>query len=69
MKYFGGFSSNYNDSTIGVFHNASTKEITVDLSKYTDIKFMEIKAFVGLNEATYENGILKIGGQTSVILK
>jgi glycosidase len=69
MNYFGGFTSTYNSSTIGVFHNASTKELTIDLSKYADIKFSELKSFAGLNEAKFENGTLVIGGQTSVILK
>ena len=69
MNYFGGFTSTYNNSIIGVFHNTSTTELKIDLSKYTDIKFSELKTFAGLNEAKFENGILVIGGQTSVILK
>jgi glycosidase len=69
LKYFGGFSSTYNGSTVGVFHNTSTKELTIDLSKYTNIKFSELKAYAGLNNASYENGVLVIGGQTSVVLK
>ena len=31
--------------------------------------FKELKVFVGLNQANYENGVLTIGGQTSVVLK
>ena len=69
MNYFGGFTSTYNNFIIGVFHNTSTAELKIDLSKYTDIKFSELKTFAGLNEAKFENGILVIGGQTSVILK
>ena len=69
MNYFGGFTSTYNNFIIGVFHNTSTAELKIDLSKYTDIKFSELKTFAGLNEAKFENGILVIGGQTSAILK
>ena len=69
LKYFGGFSSTYNGSTVGVFHNTSTVELTIDLSKYTNIDFAELKVYAGLNNASFENGVLVIGGQTSVVLK
>lgn len=68
IRTFGGFYSKYNDEIVGIFHNTSTNEVKIELSKYTDINFNELKVFVGLNDASYENGVLTIGGQTSVIL-
>ena len=67
--YFGGFYSSYNDSIVGVFHNTSKEEISVDLSKYTNIDFKDLKVSVGLSDATYKNNVLTIGGYTSVVMK
>lgn len=65
---FGGFYSEYNNERVAVFHNTSTNELKINLSKYTDIELKMLKVSVGLNDANYDNGILTIGGQTSVVL-
>lgn len=69
IAQFGGFYSEYNDSIVGVFHNVSNFELEIDLSKYTDLSFNELKVSVGKNNAELKGTILKIGGQTSVVLK
>ncbi len=69
INNFGGFISSYNNSEIAIFHNTSTKELKIDISKYIDKEFDEVITFVGLNGGSYENGILVIGGQTSIVIK
>ena len=67
--YFGGYLSTYNDSTIGIFHNTSKEEITIDLSKYTTYQFEKLRSFIGENEAKLNGQILTIEPYTSVVLK
>jgi glycosidase len=66
---FGGFLSTYNDSTIGIFHNVGDTELVIDLSNFTEQEFSEVKAYVGVNNATLNGQTLTIGAYTSVILK
>ena len=66
---FGGYLSTYNDSTIGIFHNTGEEEITIDLSKYQDYQFSNLRSFVGENKASLKGQILTIGAFTSVVLK
>ena len=68
QEYFGGYLSTYNNSTIGIFHNVSSSPITIDLSKYTDYKFDQIRNYSG-EKALLDNQTLTIPGLTSVILK
>ena len=65
----GGFVSTFNGSSVAVFHNATNKEVTIDLSKITDISFTTLAAFVGLGDAKLEGTILTIQPQTSVVLR
>ena len=65
----GGFVSSYNGSTIAVLHNTSTNSVTLNLSDIGDGSFQSVDAFIGVEEASIENGQLILGGQTSVILK
>jgi glycosidase len=66
---FGGFLSTYNDSTIGIFHNVGDTELVIDLSNYTEQEFSEVRAYVGINNASLNGQTLTIGAYTSVILK
>ena len=65
----GGFLSTYGDSTVAVFHNTSLSSVEIDLSTVTDVEFGELLAYAGVGSATLEGTILKIEGQTSVVLK
>lgn len=64
----GGFTIDYNDEKSFLIHNTSTLEQSIDLNGY-ELKPSEIVEYIGLNEARYENGVLTIGPQTSVLLK
>lgn len=64
----GGFTIDYNDERHFLIHNTSTLSQEIDLSSY-EVKPNEIIDYIGQGDATFENNILKIGPQTSVILK
>lgn len=66
---FGGFLSTYNGSTVGVFHNTSFVEISIDLSQYTDQSFTTLRGYAGKGQAQLDGQTLTIGPLTSVILK
>lgn len=71
-KNLGGFYVTYEGEVLGIIHNTSLGEITVDLSRCSGLdgnSFTQLLEVVGMGEATYENGVLTISGQTSVILK
>ena len=70
-KNFGGFYVEYKGEVIGIFHNTSSGELKIDLSKCSGIdghSFTQLCEVVGKG-ATLEGNILTIKGQTSVILK
>ena len=64
----GGFLIEYEGETTYLLHNTLDTEKSIDLSGY-DPKPSEIIDFIGQGECTYENGILTIGAQSSVLLK
>ena len=66
---FGGFLSTYDNVTVGVFHNVGDRELTIDLSLYTDISFDELRGYAGYGLATLEGQILTISRNTTVVLK
>jgi glycosidase len=66
---FGGFITEYEGITKGVFHNLWDEPVTIDLSKYTDVSFSEIAGYIGQGEAVLEGTILTLDAMTSVILK
>ena len=71
-KNVGGFRIDYNGETLGLFHNNSTNEITVDLSKCTGLdgySFTELADYIGVGSAKLNATMLTVGPQTSVILK
>ncbi len=71
-KNVGGFLVEYKGEYIGLFHNTSTEEITVDLSELKGLDgrvFKKICDYIGMGKAKLDGSVLTIGAQTSVILK
>lgn len=62
----GGFKITYNGETTYLIHNVSTEEKEITLSD--DVK-AALADYIGQGEASLNGSVLKIGGQTSVILK
>ncbi len=65
----GGFLCTWNGHTAGVFHNTGKQEAVLDLQKIEGVSFEKIAAVIGKKDASFEDGILTIGSQTSVVLK
>ncbi|MCH5157149.1 MAG: alpha amylase [Clostridiales bacterium] len=59
------FKVDYNGSIIAIIHNNSTEAVTINLPE----GFTQLCEVIGLNKAKISRGQLKIGGQTSVIVK
>ena len=59
------FKVDYNGSVIAIIHNNSPEEVKINLPE----GFSELCEYIGLNKAKLSKGQLKIGGQTSVIIK
>ena len=64
----GGFLCDWNGSVVGVFHNTTTGEKTLDLSLIPDVSFSTL-SFVGMSEASLEGNLLTLGPQTSAVLR
>ena len=62
----GGFIATLDNSSCLVIHNTSSEEYEIDIS---DLGFFNINSYAGLDKASIDNKILKIGPKTSVILK
>ena len=62
----GGFISTYNGKTVLVLHNTTDAAKTIDVSQFGD--FPELRAFIGLEDATLSGTMLTLGAQTSVVL-
>ena len=60
----GGFVITYNGESTYLFHNNSKDEISFKIDK-----FSELIDSVGMNGASYEDGVLTVGAYTSVLLK
>ncbi len=69
----GGFLCSWNGSTVGVFHNTTTKTLSVDLAEATGHPFTEITASIAADPAgciaTLEGTVLTLGPQTSAVLR
>ncbi len=65
----GGFLSTYDGKTVMVLHNTTTKAVTLDISKLTDLTFDAIAAYVGMGIAKLDGTTLTIDAQTSVVLR
>ena len=64
----GGFVSTYEGKSVAVIHNTTTREVTVDLAKATDISFTTLAAVLG-SGATLDGTALTLQPQTSVVLR
>ena len=64
----GGFVSTYEGKSVAVIHNTTLKEVTLDLSKVTNISFSTIAAVLG-EGAKLEGTSLTLPAQTSVVLR
>ncbi len=64
----GGFTSEWNGSTVCVLHNATDAEITVDLAK-AGLDLSVLRAVAGMNDAALDGTALTVGAMTSVVLK
>ena len=69
----GGFLCTWNGKTVGVFHNTTGKELTVDLKEAMEQTFTEIAAVLeavpGEGGAALEGTKLTLGPQTSAVLR
>ena len=65
----GGFLCSLDGKTVGVFHNPGRQEVKLDLKEATDLAFEGITAVIGKKDAAFEDGVLTIGSQTSVVLR
>ena len=63
-EHVGGFKVTYNDEITYIIHNTSDSSITIN-----DLKYNQIIEVIGLNDASYQNGQLTIGAQTSILIK
>ena len=68
-KNLGGFSIEYGNETLGLFHNNSTAALSVDLSKLEGCSFTKICDFIGMADASIDGTVLTVGPQTSVIVE
>ena len=70
-KKVGGFYIEYQDEILGLFHNVSSEEITIDIFACDGIdgySFSQLCEVIGSN-AKLEGNMLTIGAYTSVILR
>ena len=65
----GGFTSTWQGSTVCVLHNTTMNDITVDVSRVTDLTFSEISGYIGAGEASLDGSSITLGAQTSVVLR
>ena len=71
QKKAGGFLITYGEEKIGLFHNTSTEELSIDLAGCADLaghSFAAILDVIGTGDAKLEGTVLTIAPQTSVIL-
>ena len=70
-KNFGGFYVEYNGEILGIFHNTSSSQLTINLSKCSGLdghSFSQICEVLG-ESATLDGTVLTISAYTSIILK
>lgn len=66
---YGGFISTYEGSSVLVLHNTTKQDVTIDLSKLTDIQFSTLAAYAGLGTASLDGTTLTLQAQTSAVLR
>ena len=57
----GGFTAEYSGSTVAVFHNTTSEELSVDLSQATDLSFTEVRSVIGSGTALLNGSNLTLG--------
>ena len=65
----GGFLCTWNGSTAGVFHNPGKQPAVLDLRDMENVSFEKIEAVIGKKDASFEDGVLTLGSQTSAVLR
>ena len=68
-KNLGGFRIEYENQVLGLLHNTSLEEMSIDLSKLSGCEVSKILEVIGCGTATLNGTVLTLGAQTSVILK
>lgn len=63
----GGFLCTWNGKTVGVFHNPGKKEAVLKMPE--GISFEGELEAIGKSGASWENGVLTLGSQTSAVLR
>ena len=61
-----GFTATWEGKTVLVLHNPANSAKTVDISQFGS--FTELRAFIGIEDATLSGTTLTIGAQTSAVL-
>ena len=62
----GGFTSTYDGKTVLVLHNPGGSAQTIDVSQFGN--FTELRAFIGMEDASLSGTTLTLGAQTSAVL-
>ena len=65
----GGFVCEYEGRKVAVIHNTAGRSVKLTLADIPELKNMELTAFIGVEDAKIEGGMLIIGAQTSAILR
>jgi len=64
----GGFVAEWEGERVCVLHNTTLSSAKLDLAELGLADFTTLSAFIGVEEADLTDGILYLGGQTSVVL-
>ena len=65
----GGFTASWNGNTVCVLHNTTISTVEIDLSTVTDMEFKTLAAVIGMEDAELNGATVRLGGQTSVVLR
>ena len=68
-KNLGGFRIEYKDQVLGLLHNTSLEEMSIDLSTLSGCNFTKLLEVIGCGNATLRGSVLTLGAQTSVLLQ
>ena len=65
----GGFTAEWNGSTVCVLHNTTISTVEIDLAAASLQQFTTLAAVIGMEDAELSGTTLRLGGQTSVVLR
>ena len=65
----GGFTAAWNGSTVCVLHNTTISTVEIDLTTVTQQQFQTLAAVIGMEDAELSGTTLRLGGQTSAVLR